>query len=93
MEYVFTSFFLAKAPQKNIVKYRHDPVPHTSCFRPSRGCLRHMRTTQERRWSFAYPEFVRGKRTAPNIPNAWDDDFRPWPKSWKDCTKKRKQWM
>ena len=75
--------------------YRYDPVPFTG--RGSRlyhNIWRHPKTTQERRLSFADPEFVRGKRSSRNIPNCWDDWYRTDldNRSWKK-NKVRKQWM
>ena len=76
-------------------RFRFDPVPNTG--KPSRlypAIWRHPKTTQERKWSFADPEYVRGKRSARNIPNCWDDWTRTdWDnRSWK-AKKVRKQWM
>lgn len=81
---------------RSVVKcrFRIDPIPGTGKYHPYKGYLRRIRTTQERRMSFAYPEYTRGKRNFRNLPNSWDDYYRSDinNKSWKH-TKKRKQWM
>ena len=69
-------------------------------FNQLSGYHRRLMTTQERRYAIAHadeygPEFIRGKRNAHGLPNAWDDysngiwDRR---KSWKHHSKRRKQW-
>lgn len=78
----------------NLPEFRKGPVPGTGKLR-GYYCLRAMRTTQERRIN-ADPEvyeYVRPARRSNNLPNAWDDIWRNYYKGWKDCTKKRKQWM
>jgi hypothetical protein len=74
--------------------FRYDPVPG---IHKRKNChyYRHFRTTQEMRWSYAYPEYVRGKRRQKNLPTIWDDvPVDRWNhKSWKKQTKKEKQWM
>lgn len=47
------------------------------------GWYRKIRTTQERRAAYAYPELVRARRNATNLPNAWDDINVKRLKSWK----------
>ena len=76
-------------------RFRMDPVPYTG-KRPKRiHCLRHMRTTNEKRLNadIEVYDYIRPARRASNLPSLYDDVFRSYPKSWKDCTKKRKQWM
>lgn len=75
-------------------RYRHDPVPGIH-VRRGRSGFRHPKTLQEMRMTFADPEFVRPARRKPNLPTLWDDCYRSdiTAKSWKTCTKKRKQWM
>lgn len=51
--------------------------------------FRKPRTTQELREKDS--PYVRTKRK--HIPTNWDDISRYFPKSWKDCTKKQKQYM
>lgn len=80
-------------------RFRFDPVPGTGkWWNPWKfyNFYKKPKTTQERRWAIAYPEFVRAGRSARNLPNAWDD----WPrtdyrhsKCWKKCRKVKKQWM
>ena len=74
------------------VRFRFDPVPSTGS-RWHFGCFyKRPKTTQERKWSFAYPEYVRGRRR--KLPNAWDDEPRAKKgNSWKGFSKKRKQWQ
>lgn len=87
--------------------YRKLPVPgvHKRCWR---GCMRHPRTTQEKRLNESQLCFIRGKRTANNLPfisprgkrkpknlvSIWDDIWRStiYDKCWKR-NKKKKQWM
>lgn len=66
-----------------------------------RSCVRHPKTTQERRASQQrgntlkiedYKVETRACRNFRNLPNAYDDIFPPWRKhvSWKKCRKQ--QW-
>jgi len=76
-------------------KYRFDPVPGIHHFKNSiRHYYRHIKTTQERRWSLAHKKYIRGKRRFTAIPNSWDDfkNSSNYIKNWKR-TKKDKQWM
>ena len=79
----------------NSFEYRKDPVPFTGKTRWSFKNHKMPRTTQERRQSLEFPEFVRTKRNYVHLPNAWDDVFRGRHpnKNWKWNTKLRKQWM
>ncbi|HCW06988.1 MAG TPA: hypothetical protein DGG95_06450 [Cytophagales bacterium] len=68
-----------------IYTYRGGPVPYIG-KRSGGGYYRHMKTTQERRWSFAAKvDGVpwRARRNARNLPNPWDDICRTVTKSWK----------
>jgi len=60
------------------------------------GTYRHIKTTQERRMSYAFDEdnFVkgRGRRNAKNLPNSWDDFYGHAEKSWKFQSKRKHQW-
>lgn len=80
-------------PDTSWEEFRGLTVPHTGSNRWRGGGYRHPRTTQERRASQEHPRLVRGRRNKANLVNAWDDVLRSWYKSWKHCTKKRKQWM
>lgn len=76
--------------------YRQDPVPGIYKYTRNFGnWYKTPRVGQEKRLSYAYPEYVRGKRRKPNLPDPWDDyqrsDIRTR-KSWKN-KKIRKQWM
>jgi hypothetical protein len=82
---------------KAVYRFRIDPVPFINNYR---GWFRHWykrpKSTQERRLSFAYEGYVRGKRRSCNLPNSWDDypraDARTR-RSWKKRCKVKKQWM
>ena len=79
-----------------VFEYRRDPVPRTAGYKASaRSCFRRPQTTQVRRENSS-PEvrrLVRGRRR--KLVSAWDDIMagNPFPKSWKDCTRKCRQWM
>jgi len=79
-----------------VFRYRYDPVPGVHHYSNTiADGIRHMKTTQERRMSFACnKKYVRNKRSFRNLPEAWDDK---WPaiieeRGWKR-TKKKRQWM
>lgn len=76
-------------------EFRKAPVPRTGKY-GHKYYLRAVRTTNEIRLN-SIPEhqpFVRPSRRPHNLPNLYDDIWRDYhSKSWKDCTKKRKQWM
>ena len=81
---------------KHCYRFRIDPVPfNTSFFGWFGNWYKVPKSTQEKRWFFAYPEYVRDKRRPRMLPNAWDDwkrgDVRTR-KSWKN-KKIKKQWM
>lgn len=75
--------------------YRCGPVPNTRCWRGGKHYYRHPQTTNEfkKNTDPDYKQYVRAKRR--HLPTTWDDirissnDDR----SWKNCTKKKKQWM
>lgn len=72
--------------------YRCGPVPRTAYHR--RGhCYRHPHTRNEYRQNTdpEYGIYTRGKRK--HLPTVWDELYLERGKSWKDCTKKKKQWM
>lgn len=104
--YSFNESILAKKPyyswkpkqrENSLPEYRVDPIPHIG---RRRFCnyYRHFATFNERRQN-ADPEvfeYVRPSRRYDSWElNPYDNErVRPWRnKSWKDCTKKRKQWM
>lgn len=76
------------------LRFRYDPVPRGIGHRMRGGIYRKIRTTQERRWSIAHKEYVRGRRSSHMIPDYWDDiirkDYRD--RSWKKCTKRKHQY-
>lgn len=84
---------LYKKYGKTPFRYRIDPVPHI-WHRGKRYCgIRHPKTYQEIKKNSDpdYKEFVRPKRR--NLPTSWDDIPRNTQRSWKEQSKKRKQWM
>jgi len=78
------------------VIFRYTPVPFTGKKSWRFGSFyKKPKTTQERRWSYAHREYVRGKRRDHMLPNVWDDRLRgdvDNRKCWKS-QKKKKQWM
>ncbi len=72
--------------------YRCGPVPSTG-HRWGKRCYRRPQTTNEYKLNTdpEYKNYTRGKRR--HLPTAWDDISLTYSKSWKDCTKKKKQWM
>lgn len=67
--------------------HRETPVPYTGGKRGHfRSWYKTPKTTQEKRWSIAHREYVRGKRSKSYLPDSWDDrprsDIRIQ-KSWK----------
>lgn len=79
--------------EKNLPRFRKDPIPRTSHKWRFGSFYRYPRTTQEIRNNSIpeYEQFVRKKRK--QIPTAYDDIPRGQSRSWKDQSKKRKQWM
>ena len=76
--------------------FRNGPVPYTGGGKwRFTNFYRMPRTTQEKRISCEHNKYVRAKRNHIHLPNSWDDKPRSnWnQKCWKDCTKKRKQWI
>jgi hypothetical protein len=60
------------------------------------GKFRHIRTTNERRQSFANRDeeepFVRARRNHKNLPSEWADQYSRPQRGWKWQSKRRKQW-
>ena len=57
--------------------YRETPVPFTGRRdRSFHNYYKTPRTTQEKKWNIAHKKYVRGKRCAKYLPNAWDDHQR-----------------
>lgn len=80
-------------PNTSWSEFRGETIPGTRKWKRGGRWYRHPRTTQERRASQSHSHLVRARRNLANLPNAWDDLPSQWYKSWKHCTKKRKQWM
>lgn len=78
-------------------EFRSDPVPIVGSKGYRCRAYRHPHTMNERRLNSIpeYKDYVRPSRSGFNLPTVWDDLTRSrlGSKSWKDCTKKRKQWM
>jgi hypothetical protein len=82
-------------PRYAVYRFRIDPVYIWKYKYRFRYWYKRPKTTQERRLSYKYRGYVRGRRTAPNLVNAYDDRQRgdvKTRKSWKK-NKVRKQWM
>lgn len=79
--------------EKNLPKFRNGPIPHTGTKYRRGGFYRYPRTFNEIRQNSIpeYKEFVRDRRK--HLPTVWDDIVRGHSRSWKDQSKKRKQWM
>ena len=77
-----------------LCRFRIDPVPYTKKYRRIGSCFRHVRTYNELKSYEASDVRIRGKRSIPNLPTAWDDVYNSNMsiRSWKR-TKKKKQWM
>lgn len=89
----------AKRKKRKIVysEFRREPVQYTGKRSNSRY-YRMIRTFNECRQNSAVEiqDYVRVARKPKSLPDNRNDDFvrsRCKSKSWKDCTKKRKQWM
>jgi len=76
-------------------RFRFDQVPHTGGRKPCiYGGVRHMKTTQERKWSLAHGKYVRGRRSFRMLPNSWDDYWHARrEKGWKRSKNKKRQWQ
>ena len=77
-----------------LCRFRIDPVPYTKKYRHIGSCFRHVRTYNELKSYEASDVRIRGKRSIPNLPTAWDNVYNSNMsiRSWKR-TKKKKQWM
>ena len=77
-----------------LCRFRIDPVPYTKKHKRIGSCFRHVRTYNELKSYEASDVRIRGKRSIPNLPTAWDDIYNSNMsiRSWKR-TKKKKQWM
>ena len=77
-----------------LCRFRIDPVPYTKKYKRIGSCFRHVRTYNELKSYEASDIRIRGKRSIPNLPTAWDDVYNSNMsiRSWKR-TKKKKQWM
>ena len=79
-------------------KFREEPVPFTGKRSGTQAYrMPKLHNLYKQIADKEYQEFVRPKRNLNNLPNVYWDDApvrsRFDSRSWKDCTKKRKQWM
>lgn len=79
-------------------KFREEPVPFTGKRSGTQAYrMPKLHNLYKQIADEEYQEFVRPKRNLNNLPNVYWDDApvrsRFDSRSWKDCTKKRKQWM
>lgn len=73
--------------------YRKDPIPGTGYRRFGYG-WRAVRTINEKRQTAGHDsKYVRAKRNTNLLPDSWDDVWRAWYVSWKQCRKIKRQWM
>ena len=82
--------------ENQLPDFRNGPVPGTGVRHCHRGSYcRHPQTTRDKREAanVEYKEYIPPKRRILNLPDAWDEIPRHRSKSWKDQSKKRKQWM
>lgn len=80
--------------EKHLPIFRQDPVPGTGT-RKHGTLIRHPKSFREKKQNTdpVLERFVRAKRRLCHLPDPWnDEDWRPFPKSWKDCTKRPHQW-
>ncbi len=54
--------------------------------------VRHFRNHQERKYADRDKGYIRGKRSAKNIPNSYDTQWIKVPRCWKDLYKKQCQY-
>lgn len=83
---------------RNNYKFRQEPVPFTGKkYRGKYYRIPKLHNLYKQTSDVEYKDFVRAKRNLNNLPNIYWDDAplrsRANSKSWKDCSKKRKQWM
>ena len=82
----------AKYREKNKPVFRKGPVPYTGNKRFRYSSIRLPHTMNEKRYNASKNKNeIRAKRR--NLPSSWDDIPRTNSRSWKDQSKKRKQWM
>lgn len=77
--------------------FRSDPVPIVGSKCSRSRVYRHPHTMNERKLNSIpeYKDYVRPSRSGFSLPTVYDDLVRSriGSKSWKDCTKKKRQWM
>ncbi len=78
--------------EKTKPEFRNGPVPGTSCHRGG-FAMRHPHTLNEMKHNCdpEHRNYVRKRRN--HLPTVYDDIWRENSRSWKDQSKKRKQWM
>ena len=78
----------------NLPEFRKEPVPRTG-KRKHGNIIRHPQSYREKRQNSdpEHYDFVRASRRLCHLPDPWEDEkFRPFPKCWKDCTKRKHQY-
>ncbi len=75
-------------------RYRIDPVPNTRNWKGGYSAKR-SGLLQAVKEADRYPKFTRGRRSVKALQDAlWRETHTPYgKKSWKDCTRKKYQWM
>ena len=77
-----------------LCRFRIDPVPYTKKYRRIGSWFSHVRTYNELKSYEASDVKIRGKRSIPNLPTAWDDIYNNnKTKRSRKRTKKKKQLM
>lgn len=93
-KYGFVPYYDGDGRKYITCRFRFDPIPGSGETWWHPRWNRRPRTTQEVKQSFAYPKYVRGKRTKRYLPNSYDEWTRSdhYDRSWKSCTKRKHQW-
>ncbi len=78
--------------EKTKPEFRNGPVPRTG-KRGGYFCIRHPHTLNEMKQNcdIEHRDYVRKRRN--HLPTTYDDIWRVTSRSWKDQSKKKKQWM
>lgn len=90
------NWWVSKRYSNNLPEFRKGPVPNTGRRHWHRGSYyRYPQNMNIKRDSAntEYKEYIHPKNRIHNLPDPWDDIPRNHSKSWKDQSKKRKQWM
>ena len=89
--------FLNCRVKKTISYFRNGPVPGIHKIKGNWPYFKMPKVMNEKRKNSVIEEYeyIRPSRRVKNLPDDWDDQpcSRYSSKCWKDCSKKRKQWM